>query len=155
MTNNINIPPKMTDNQMLAKKYKKLTDKEHVLHVPDTYTGSMESCNNLLYCFNNEENKIEEKDIHYIPGLFKLFDEAIVNCRDHAIRTKVLPNDEISNNIPLSNIEVCLEKETGTISFHNDGNGIDIAIHPEHKLWIPEMIFAHLKTGTNYIWFNG
>jgi len=32
----------------------------------------------------------------------------------------------------------------------NDGNGIDIARHPEHKLWIPEMIFGHLMTSTNY-----
>jgi DNA topoisomerase-2 len=32
----------------------------------------------------------------------------------------------------------------------NDGNGIDIAQHPEHKLWIPEMIFGHLRTSTNY-----
>ena len=32
----------------------------------------------------------------------------------------------------------------------NDGNGIDVAEHPEHKLWIPEMIFGHLRTSTNY-----
>jgi DNA topoisomerase-2 len=32
----------------------------------------------------------------------------------------------------------------------NDGNGIDVAQHPEHKLWIPEMIFGHLRTSTNY-----
>jgi len=32
----------------------------------------------------------------------------------------------------------------------NDGNGIDIAKHPEYKIWIPEMIFGHLRTSTNY-----
>ena len=32
----------------------------------------------------------------------------------------------------------------------NDGNGIDVAKHPEEDLWIPEMIFAHLRTSTNY-----
>ena len=32
----------------------------------------------------------------------------------------------------------------------NDGNGIDVEKHPEHNLWIPEMIFGHLRTGTNY-----
>ena len=32
----------------------------------------------------------------------------------------------------------------------NDGNGIDIAKHPEYDLWIPEMIFGHLRTSTNY-----
>jgi DNA topoisomerase-2 len=32
----------------------------------------------------------------------------------------------------------------------NDGNGIDIAKHPEYDTWIPEMIFGHLRTSTNY-----
>jgi DNA topoisomerase-2 len=32
----------------------------------------------------------------------------------------------------------------------NDGNGIDVAEHPEHKIWIPELIFGHLRTSTNY-----
>ena len=32
----------------------------------------------------------------------------------------------------------------------NDGNGIDIAKHPEYNIWIPEMIFGHLRTSTNY-----
>ena len=40
--------------------------------------------------------------------------------------------------------------EDGTITMYNDGNGIDVAEHPEHKLWIPEMIFGHLRTSTNY-----
>ena len=33
---------------------------------------------------------------------------------------------------------------------YNDGNGIDVAEHPEYKMWIPEMIFGHLRTSTNY-----
>ena len=33
---------------------------------------------------------------------------------------------------------------------YNDGNGIDVAKHPENDLWIPEMIFGHLRTSTNY-----
>ena len=32
----------------------------------------------------------------------------------------------------------------------NDGNGIDIAQHPEYNIWIPELIFGHLRTSTNY-----
>jgi DNA topoisomerase-2 len=33
---------------------------------------------------------------------------------------------------------------------YNDGNGIDIAKHPEYKIWIPELILGHLRTSTNY-----
>ena len=43
-----------------------------------------------------------------------------------------------------------VDKATGVITILNDDNGIDIEKHPEHKLWIPEMIFAHLRTSTNY-----
>ena len=32
----------------------------------------------------------------------------------------------------------------------NDGNGVDVAEHPEYKIWIPELIFANLRTSTNY-----
>ena len=136
-----------SNSQTDASKYKKLTDKEHVLHAPDTYTGSMEPCINELYCFDDANGRIAEKNISYIPGLFKLFDEAIVNCRDHSIRMAKAADSESDH--PVANISVCVE-EDGSISFENDGNGIDILKHPEHGLWIPEMIFAHLRTGTNY-----
>ena len=32
----------------------------------------------------------------------------------------------------------------------NDGNGIDVEKHPTYDIWIPEMIFGHLRTSTNY-----
>ena len=48
-----------------------------------------------------------------------------------------------------TSIEVTI-RDDGTMIFYNDGNGIDVTEHPEHKIWIPEMIFAHLRTGTNY-----
>jgi DNA topoisomerase-2 len=32
----------------------------------------------------------------------------------------------------------------------NNGNGIDVFEHPEYKIWIPELMFGHLRTSTNY-----
>ena len=32
----------------------------------------------------------------------------------------------------------------------NDGNGIDVAKHPEYDVYIPEMVFGQLRTSTNY-----
>jgi DNA topoisomerase-2 len=40
--------------------------------------------------------------------------------------------------------------QDGLITITNDGNGIDVAKHPEYDLWIPEMVFGHLRTSTNY-----
>ena len=33
---------------------------------------------------------------------------------------------------------------------HNKGVGIDVEIHPEYKIYIPELIFANLMTSSNY-----
>ena len=133
---------------MLAK-YQKLTDKEHILKKPDTYIGSIENTENQVYIFDETNNKIIEKNITYIPALYKLFDEGIVNCRDHVIRQQHAVQDSVKNALPVSKIAISISDD-GIITMENDGNGIDIAEHPEHKIWIPEMIFAHLRTSTNY-----
>merc|ERR1711998_518034 len=70
----------------------------------------------------------------------------IVNCRDHAIRTKEL---DPTSNYQLSYINISINDD-GEISFVNDGNGIDVALHPEYNIYIPELIFGHLRTSTNY-----
>lgn len=121
------------------------TDKQHILDAPDTYTGSMEESTNERHILAGDT--VVQKEITYIPGLYKLFDEAIVNCHDHAIRTSTI--EKSKTHFPVSNIEITIADD-GTMTFYNDGNGIDVVQHPEHKLWIPEMIFAHLRTGTNY-----
>ena len=133
----------------LSTKYQKKTDKEHILSNPDTYIGSVELVDNVEYIFNDETNSIQSKQINVIPGLYKLFDEGIVNCRDHCIRMKQASLEDSTNTHKVTKIDVCVS-EDGEISFHNDGNGIDVAKHPEYNVWIPELIFGHLRTGTNY-----
>ena len=139
-------------NDELTKKYQKKTDKQHILDNPDTYIGSIENVLSNTYIYNEKENRIIDEEISFIPGLYKLFDEGIVNCRDHVIRMNETINDKNKDSInyPVSEINVTIEDD-GTISFYNDGNGIDILIHPEFKVWIPELIFGHLRTSTNYI----
>jgi DNA topoisomerase-2 len=133
--------------QSTLSKYQKLTDKEHILKKPDTYIGSIENTEHDGYIFSDD--KIVSKEFQYIPGLYKLFDEGIVNCRDHVIRQAQAVKDNIENAIPVTNIEISIDDD-GTIHMYNDGNGIDVAEHPEYKIWIPEMIFGHLRTSTNY-----
>ena len=133
----------------LSNKYQKKTDIEHILSNPDTYIGSVEEVESDQWILNVDGDKIIEKNIKYIPGLFKLFDEGIVNSRDHVVRMLQAIANGQANSIPVSNIEINIDDD-GTITMLNDGNGIDVAQHPEHKLWIPEMIFGHLRTSTNY-----
>jgi len=138
-----------TTDLNLANKYQQKTDKQHILDNPDTYIGSVEEVDADLWILDDKGDRIIEKNMKYIPGLFKLFDEGIVNCRDHVVRMLQAINNKQDNCLPVSNIEISID-EDGTITMMNDGNGIDVAEHPEHKIWIPEMIFGHLRTSTNY-----
>ena len=138
------------DTSNLSNKYQQKTDKQHILDNPDTYIGSVEKIESNVWVLNEDNTKIVEKNITYIPGLFKLFDEGIVNCRDHVIRMNQAFNSNIENALPVSYIDVTIVEADGTIIMTNDGNGIDVAEHPEYKIWIPELIFGHLRTSTNY-----
>ena len=147
----------MTTKENIDKKYQKKTDKEHVLDNPDTYIGSIEQISSNMYIYDEINKKIVEKTINFIPGLYKLFDEAIVNCRDHALRMEQIiannpENSETSareKNYPVTHIEITISDD-GIITLTNDGNGIDVSIHSEYNVWIPELIFAHMRTSTNY-----
>jgi len=142
----MSISKNSSENDILAKQYQRKTDKQHILDNPDTYIGSVENVDADMWLYDEDTKKIILKNIQYIPGLYKLFDEGIVNCRDHVLRMIHSGNVE-KKFVSLINTEIA---EDGTITLTNDGNGIDIAKHPEHNLWIPEMIFGHLRTSTNY-----
>jgi DNA topoisomerase-2 len=135
----------------ISNKYQQKNEKQHILDNPDTYIGSVELIDSPMWVLQelNNEIKIVEKNIKYIPGLFKLFDEGIVNCRDHFIRMQQAIKNNTENTLPVTFIDISIESN-GNIIMMNDGNGIDIVKHPEYNIWIPELIFGHLRTSTNY-----
>ena len=134
-------------NEQLFFDVQQKTDKQHILDNPDTYIGSVESIDADSWIMSEDGDKIVEKNINYIPGLFKLFDEGIVNCRDHVVRMKTKVDSNTENALPVSHIDISIEAD-GTITMINDGNGIDVA--QKDGVWIPELVFGHLRTSTNY-----
>jgi DNA topoisomerase-2 len=85
------------------------TDKQHILDNPDTYIGSVEKIDSQQWILNDDNTKIFERNIEYVPGLFKLFDEGIVNARDHSVRmTQAIDNGQ-HNALPVTNIEITIE----------------------------------------------
>ena len=129
----------------IDKKYKKHELRSHIYNRPSMYIGTIDPFTIDTYIIDDDD-KITKTNITYIPGLFKIFDEAIVNAIDHSVRTK---NDENPSNI-LKNIKININKETGVIEIFNDGMGIEIIKHTEYDVWIPEMIFGELLTSSNY-----
>jgi DNA topoisomerase-2 len=136
-----------TDSEQLFFDVQQKTDKQHILDNPDTYIGSVEEIDSNMWIMSDTDDKIIEKNICYIPGLFKLFDEGIVNCRDHVVRMKNRFDNKSENALPVTHIDVSIEPD-GTITMINDGNGIDVA--QKEGIWIPELVFGHLRTSTNY-----
>jgi DNA topoisomerase-2 len=146
MSKTTKIAKSTSGEDLLAQQYQRKTDKQHILDNPDTYIGSVENVDADMWVYDDLAEKISLKTIEYIPGLYKLFDEGIVNCRDHVIR--MIQSTMLEKKF-VTHIDIDINQD-GTITMTNDGNGIDIAKHPEYDIWIPEMIFGHLRTSTNY-----
>ena len=119
-------------------KYQKLTDIDHVLKKPDMYLGPIDAAEATQWVLRND--KMTEVTDQFVAGLFKMGDEALVNSRDHVLR--------MADVQPVTYIDVQLID--GVFTIENDGAGIDVEIHPEYGIYIPELIFAHLRTSTNY-----
>jgi DNA topoisomerase-2 len=50
-----------------------------------------------MWIYDNDINKIIKKEIEYVPGLYKIYDEILVNASDHKKNDKTC--DEIKINI--------------------------------------------------------
>merc|ERR1719261_701124 len=50
----------------------------------------------------------------------------------------------------MDRIEVTINQQQGCISILNNGKGVPVQIHKEHKCYVPEMIFGQLLTSDNY-----
>ena len=110
---------------------------EHILKRPGMYIGGIEEIKKENWIM--VDNKIVKKEITYSPGLFKIFDELIVNAYDQATRDNTLKT-----------IKVNIDNKTNEISVYNDGVGIDVVMHPKEKIYVPELIFGHLLTSTSF-----
>ncbi|KAI9183901.1 DNA topoisomerase 2 [Blastocladiella emersonii ATCC 22665] len=122
----------------IEETYQKKTQLEHILLRPDTYIGSVEAIMQPMWVLN-ESLQFVHRTITYVPGLFKIFDEILVNAADNKIRD---PN--------MDTLKVTIDAENNTISVMNNGRGIPVQIHKEEQVYVPELIFGHLLTSSNY-----
>jgi DNA topoisomerase-2 len=130
----------MTISKTDSQKYQKITQREHILLRPDSYVGDIEQNVQDMWVYNEKSNLMIKQITKFVPGLYKIYDEVITNASDHS-----------TNDKTCSEIKITVDKEEGSISVYNNGNnGIPIVIHSEHDIYIPEMIFAHLLTSSNY-----
>ncbi|CAJ0901869.1 11930_t:CDS:2, partial [Entrophospora sp. SA101] len=126
-------------SKSIEETYIKLSPIEHVLKRPDTYVGSVETVTEKQWIYNAEKDKLEYKEINYVPAFLKIFDEILVNAADNKMRDP-----------SMNQISVNIDKDDGQISVYNNGKGIPIEIHKELNVYVPEMLFGQLMTSSNY-----
>ncbi|XP_071763633.1 DNA topoisomerase 2-beta isoform X1 [Centroberyx gerrardi] len=122
----------------VERVYQKKTQLEHILLRPDTYIGSVEPVTQQMWVFD-EDVGMNLREITYVPGLYKIFDEILVNAADNKQRDK-----------NMSAIKITIDPESNTISIWNNGKGIPVVEHKDEKMYVPALIFGHLLTSSNY-----
>lgn len=124
----------MKKEKTIEERYKVLDQISHVLLRPQTYVGSNKP--NTSFKWVLEENKIVKKEITYIPSFLKIFDEIITNSIDESKR-----------NPKLNRIDINIENNRISV---RDNGGIPVVIHKEYNLYLPEVLFGMLLSGSNY-----
>lgn len=119
--------------------YQKKTQLEHILLRPDTYVGSTEFQHQDMFVWDEKQEEIVYRRIDFVPALYKIFDEILVNAADNAMRDP-----------SMDTIEITIDKAEGCISVLNNGKGVPVVMHKEHKCYVPELIFGQLLTSDNY-----
>jgi len=140
--------------------YKKLSQLEHILLRPDTYIGSTEKQTATLWVFDGDSlssagagagasssasaaaqggPRLTLRQVTYAPGLYKIFDEILVNAADHKVR-----------DARMDTLRVNIDASAGRIVVENNGGGIPVEMHKDEGVYVPELIFGHLLTSSNY-----
>lgn len=135
------MPPKKVSKQSktIEQQYQKKSQREHILLRPDSYVGSVSLQEEKMWVYDKKTDSIVEKHITYPPGLYKIFDEIAVNAADHG-----------KNHDSCNKFDFEFNTEENRITVKNNGPGIAVVEHLEHKIWIPTLIFGHLLTGSNF-----
>ncbi|XP_060604745.1 DNA topoisomerase 2-alpha-like isoform X3 [Ruditapes philippinarum] len=123
----------------IERIYQKKTQLEHILLRPDTYIGSVESVTQPMWVLNEDMDLMIQRDITYVPGLYKIFDEILVNAADNKQRDP-----------KMNCIKIDIDPAANKIRVWNNGRGIPVVEHKEHNMFVPTMIFGHLLTSSNY-----
>jgi DNA topoisomerase-2 len=156
--------------------YRRLTSKEHIRFRPDTYIGSPQMSHGQMMWVYDEDGGMNRREISYVPGLYKIFDEIMVNAADNYER--------------MTRLDVTIDAKTNTITIRNDGEGnhcaclvafftlassphkgaskhnsasslivcvlgsnvlgIPVVWHSEENMYVPQLVFGYLYTSSNY-----
>jgi DNA topoisomerase-2 len=92
-----------------------------------------------MWIYHIKSKEMRQLDISYAEGLFKIFDEIIVNASDNKQRSPTM--DKLKVTIDVANNE---------ITVYNTGKCIPVQMHTTEHVYIPQLILGELLTSSNY-----
>eukprot|EP01133_Synstelium_polycarpum_P020247 gene20247-24276_t len=129
-------------SKSVEETYQKMDLLDQILLRPDTYVGSTERQEEELWVWDTVKGHMVRRKATFVPGLYKIFDEILVNAADN------LQRDDAAQKMRAIKVEI--DPENNRISVWNDGSGIPVEMHSKEKMHVPELVFGHLLTSSNY-----
>ena len=110
----------------IEETYQKKTPLEHILMRPDIYVGSIKMEKSAKWILRKGDLKFTNKEVYFVPALYRIFDEVLVNAADNYQRDR-----------KMNLLIVEINQEEGYVSIQNNGKGIPVKMHKAEKLFIP------------------
>ena len=125
-----------------AADYTTMTDKAHILHVPDTYIGSTDPEERTEIILDTANKKLINSKVSISKGIERLFLEILSNAGDNADNSRRM-------GVNPGSIDVVMDRQW--IKIRNGGVSIPVEYSPHtpDKL-VPELIFGQLRSSSNY-----
>ena len=134
------------NNISVDGKFQTYSDIEHVKKHPQIYVGNNNNINKKMWLLKN--NIFELKNINYNKAFVHLFRELVDNAYDNQFINK--EESSILYNEKMTEIRVIIDKQNSIISVYNDGINISLIKDKNFGKYIPEIIFAVLRSSSNY-----
>ncbi|KAM3254179.1 hypothetical protein ACQJBY_047981 [Aegilops geniculata] len=130
-------PAGVRAEKTIEEMYQMKTQVEHIRLLPDTYVGSVQQHTTPLWVY--EDGAMVHRYVTYVPGVYKIFDEVLVNAADHKQRDP-----------SMDSLQVDIDAKGGCISVYNNGEGIPVEIDQEEGVYLPEVLFGRLLSSRRY-----
>ena len=127
----------LSHEKTIEQKYQVLSEVEHVRKRLGVYAGSSTEHIAQEYVFDGRGMVIEK--LSYIPAALKCINEILDNAIDEHKRDPK----------KLNKISVTVNENTGEIIIEDNG-GTPVVKHSEFDMYVPEIIFGMLRSGSNY-----
>lgn len=131
----------MKHEKTIEQTYQVLSEIEHIRKRTGMWAGSPVAENRERYVYDQESNGMVKRQIVVIPALLKIISEVLDNSVDEHKRNP--------NKLTMLKVQLGTADDENEIVVYDNG-GIPVVMHQELGMYVPEVIFGQLRSGSNY-----